>query len=156
MFDTYLSDDSEESYLSVQRFFLNESADSSAIDLFELVALPTRGLLCCFLTGEGAAVIGIIEISLSWSAPFPCADAAVFVSCCFDACIITILLLNAYSYRDKTARRFFQCIFFLFWLHLIANIKRIDFITLLLFLLDSLLQLFYDYYLFLWLQDHSH
>lgn len=102
---THLSDDSDESYLSVQRFFLSESAESSsAIDRFELVvAFSIIGLFWCFLTGEGAAVMGIIEISLSWSPPFPCADAAVFVGvwCCLDACIIvdkTNSLINAYSY----------------------------------------------------------
>ena len=64
---THLSDDSDESYRSVQRFFRSESAESSsAIDWLEL-----EGFSTIWLT---AAVIGIIEISFSWSAPFVCFD----------------------------------------------------------------------------------
>lgn len=66
---TYLSDDSDESYRSVQRFFRSESAESSsAIDWLEPEAFSTPG------GWQTAAVIGIIEISFSWSAPFVCFD----------------------------------------------------------------------------------
>lgn len=72
---TYLSDDSEESYRSVQRFFRNESAKSSSpIDWFEPEGLSTGGWVA-------APVTGVIETSFSWSEPFVCFD----VVCMFDA-----------------------------------------------------------------------
>lgn len=103
---TYLSDDSEESYLSVQRFFLNKSADSSSvIDWFELVAFSTMAFFWLLfpLPLPVAVVIGIIEISLSWSAPLPAdptaAAVVVFVACCLDAGIIW----DIFDFRHKQA-----------------------------------------------------
>ena len=76
---TYLSDDSEESYRSLQRFFRNNSEASSAIDcrLFPVIiidgwdvvgAVDGDWLFVVVLTG--AVVIGIIESSFSCNAAF--------------------------------------------------------------------------------------
>lgn len=82
MWMTYLSDDSEESYRSLQRFFRNNSEASSAIDciLFPVIIIDGWDvvgavdwlllLLFVVLTVEVAEVIGIIEISFSCNAAF--------------------------------------------------------------------------------------
>lgn len=76
---TYLSDDSEESYRSLQRFFRNNSEASSAIDCWLFPVMIIDGwdvvgavdwvwLILVVLTV--AVVIGIIEISFSCNAAF--------------------------------------------------------------------------------------
>jgi hypothetical protein len=92
---THLSDDSDESYRSVQRFFRSESAESSS-------TIELKALSCGWVTA--AVVIGIIEISFNWSAPFVC-FVVVCIRCdMFDGILLVFSANYSHIYSDGLGR----------------------------------------------------